>query len=249
MARYFLELAYKGTNYAGFQVQQNAVTIQSEVEKAMHIYFRQAIELTGSSRTDKGVHARQNFFHFDAEFEGENAWPHHVYHLNAILPSDIVIRSIRQVDGGAHARFDAKSRTYEYSIYRFKNPFLADMAYFFPYHLQWDKLNEAASILGSNTYFKAFSKHHTQVKTFDCSIIESGWHDRGDVWVYKVKGNRFLRGMVRGMVGTMLRVGRGKLTVEDLHSIIEAGESSGVDFSVPAHGLTLVEVAYSEKTP
>ncbi|MFN8247785.1 MAG: tRNA pseudouridine(38-40) synthase TruA [Ferruginibacter sp.] len=242
MPRYFIEVSYKGTAYAGFQAQENANTIQAEVEKAFLVFFREPCLLTGSSRTDAGVHALQNFFHADfIEIkEPENA----AYHLNAILPADIVIENILPVKSDAHCRFDAVSRTYEYSIYNHKNPFLSDRAYFFPFPLNLDLLGEAASIIREERNFEAFSKRNTQVKTFECNIYESEWLEREGRLVYQVTGNRFLRGMVRGLVGTMLRVGRGKTTVTRFKEIIASRDHANADFSVPAHGLTLIKVSY-----
>jgi tRNA pseudouridine38-40 synthase len=244
MPRYFLELAYKGTNYAGFQVQENANTIQAEVEKALNIYFRRKFELTGSSRTDAGVHAKQNFFHFDDEAIVED-WDKTVYHLNAILPPDIVIHSIRQVEAAAHSRFDAVSRSYEYSIYRKKDPFLDDRAYYFPFKLDIGLLNEAATIIRTTTDFESFAKRNAQVFTYNCSIIESRWvYHTENLLQYQVTGNRFLRGMVRGLTGTMLKVGTGKLTLEQFEQVIAARNPAMADFSVPAQGLMLVAVNY-----
>ena len=243
MPRYFIEVAYKGAGYAGFQVQQNANTVQAEVEKAMQTYFRQPFSLTGSSRTDSGVHARQNFFHFDFEdFVGD--WKKVQYHLNAILPGDIVVRGIVPVAPNAHCRFDAKSRTYEYSIYQFKDPFLADRSFYYPYELDLGLLNTAATLLKDYQDFESFSKRNTQVKTFRCEIYSSEWKERDGQLIYRVTGNRFLRGMVRGLVGTMLKVGRGKISIEGFRRIIVSKDPSGVDFSVDAHGLALVAVNY-----
>ena len=152
MARYFIEVAYRGTAYAGFQVQDNANTIQAEVEKALLTYFRIPLALTGSSRTDAGVHALQNFFHFDADTKLEAATViKAIYHLNAILPLDIVIKNIKQVTDTAHCRFDATSRSYAYSIYNHKNPFLFDSSYYYPYHLNLEALQEAAALLLAHT--------------------------------------------------------------------------------------------------
>lgn len=244
MPRFFLELAYKGTDYAGFQVQENANTIQAEVEKALNIYFRRKFELTGSSRTDAGVHAKQNFFHFDDEAMIEE-WDKTVYHLNAILPPDIVIHSIRQVDASAHCRFDALSRSYEYSIYRKKDPFLNDRAYFFPYKLDISLLNEAAAIVRLTTDFESFAKRNAQVYTYNCSILESRWvYITDNLLQYQVTGNRFLRGMVRGLTGTMLKVGTGKLSLKQFEEVIAARNPASADFSVPAQGLMLVAVRY-----
>ena len=148
MARYFIEVAYKGTAYAGFQIQQNANTIQAEVENALHIYYRHTFELTGSSRTDAGVHSQQNYFHFDTDIVIDNKIAEKaLYHINAILPQDIVVKSLQHVAENAHCRFDAISRTYQYSIYQFKNPFIDDAAFYFPYSLNIDMLNEAAAML------------------------------------------------------------------------------------------------------
>jgi len=244
MSRYFIEISYKGTLYAGFQAQQNANTIQDEIEKALQVYFKQPFELTGSSRTDAGVHALQNFFHFDIEFAVVPQWDKVAYHLNAILPPDIVVKIIFPVEAAAHSRFDAKYRTYEYTIYAHKDPFLADRAFFYPYKLDMGLLNQAAGLIRENKDFESFSKRNTQVHTFKCTIYESEWIQRGETIVYRVSGNRFLRGMVRGLVGTMLKVGRGSTSIERFKDIIASNDSSLVDFSVPAHGLTLVQVAY-----
>ena len=243
MARYFIEVSYKGTRYAGFQVQDDVLTIQSEVEKALAVYFRQPVPLTGSSRTDSGVHARQNFFQFDAEFPVPDRA---IYNLNAILPGDIAIHSIRHVPVNAHCRFDAIAREYEYTVYRVKDPFIADRAYFFPYTVDEEVLQQAAGIIKEYTDFTSFSKRNTQVKTFNCSIKYSEWVRRDDCLVYRVKANRFLRGRVRGLTGTRLKAGRGKITLDELRRVIEAKDCTGADFSVPGHGLLLVKVEYPD---
>ena len=247
MPRYFLEVSYKGTAYAGFQVQENANTIQAEVEKALLIYFRKTISLTGSSRTDAGVHAAQNFFHFDFDAIDKKGLEKAVYHLNAIIPPDIVIQSIYPVSDEAHSRFDALSRQYEYTIYHQKDPFMADRGYFYPYSLDIELLNEAAEVVLHNIDFSAFAKRNSQVKTFNCTIHESKWTLQKGVLIYRVKGNRFLRGMVKGLVGTMLKVGRGKMPVTEFKRIIRSGDSSLADFSVPAHGLKLVKVSFARE--
>ena len=241
--RYFLEVAYKGTNYSGFQVQHNANSIQAEVEKALTILFRQRINLTGSSRTDAGVHALQNFFHFDAEI---NITEKNLYNLNSILPADIVAKAFHKVDNSSHCRFDAVSREYNYFVYNKKNPFLQDTAYYFPYKLNLEKLEKAAKILTQYTDFTSFSKRRTQVKNFTCNIYCSEWLLEKDYVVYKVVANRFLRGMVRGFVGTMLKVARGSIALEQLNHIIESRNCAKADFSVPSKGLLLVKVNYEE---
>jgi tRNA pseudouridine38-40 synthase len=241
MPRYFLEVLYKGTNYSGFQVQENANSVQEEIEKAFEIYFREKIEMTGSSRTDTGVHALQNFFHFD--FEGEILQTS-LYNINSILPADIVARNIYIVQPQAHCRFDAISREYKYYIFRHKNPFLQDNAYYYPYTLNMEKLSAVAGILTSYTNFTSFSKRNTQVKNFECTIIKSGWQLENECFVYNVQANRFLRGMVRGFVGTMLQAGRGKISLDEFEKIIQSLDCSKADFSVPGHGLFLVRVNY-----
>lgn len=245
MKRYFIEVAYDGAAYAGFQVQENANSIQAEIERALQIFFRQSFALTGSSRTDAGVHARQNFFHVDTDaFEHDEAAKRAVYNLNAILPSDIVIKQIIPVPDEAHARFSAIAREYRYYIYQYKDPFLDDRAYYFPYQLDFNKLNEAAVLLQSYTDFTSFSKRNTQVKSFACRLEISEWKVEGACLIYHVKGNRFLRGMVRGLTGTMLRVGTGKTTLDQFRQIIESQDCTQADFSVPAHGLFLERVHY-----
>lgn len=244
MGRYFIEVAYNGKNYAGFQIQYNAHTVQSEVEKALETFFKQKFNLTGSSRTDTGVHALQNFFHFDTGVEINQK---SIYNINAILPPDIAIKNITPVPAEAHCRFDATHRFYKYYIYQFKNPFIDDRAYYFPFTLDFELLKQAAAIIPYYKDFTSFSKRNTQVKTFNCQIIQSEWIKEGDGWVYHVKANRFLRGMVRGLVGTMLQVGRGKMNLEDFKALIEAKDCTKADFAVPGHGLFLVEVGYPNK--
>jgi len=247
MPRYFIEVYYKGTNYAGFQIQQNANSIQAEVERALRTFFKSNFNLTGSSRTDAGVHALSNYFHFDSEplsLYTPKQLTKFIYSLNAILPADIVVRNIFLVADGAHCRFDAKSREYMYCIYQNKDPFHADRAFYYPYQLNINVLSEVAQMIESCKDFTSFSKRNTQVKSFDCTIFKSEWKQENGLLIYNVRANRFLRGMVRGLVGTMLKVGTGRMTVEEFRKAIEAKDCSGVDFSVPAHGLFLIKVQY-----
>lgn len=272
MPRYFIEVSYKGTAYSGFQIQNNAVTIQSEVEKALRIFFKQTFSLTGSSRTDAGVHALQNYFHFDTNQSlrtlGKNnnsnelqtlkvsspegdlsadkaALEEAVYHLNAILSKYIVIKRIFQVEENAHCRFDAITREYKYFIYRNKNPFLQDRAYYFPYNLDIHKLNEASDLLAKHNDFTSFSKRNTQVNNFICDIKKSEWVVENSTLIYSVKANRFLRGMVKGLVGTMIRVGNNKISLDQFAGIINNRDCSKADFSVPSHALFLMSVSYN----
>ena len=245
MPRYFIEVAYNGKAYAGFQKQSNANTIQTEVEKALNIYLRSNFNLTGSSRTDAGVHAHQNFFHFDSTIEESQilAAP---YHLNAILPVDIVIKSIKMVDEDAHCRFDAIWRRYEYHIYSQKDPFQQDFAYFFPYKLNTDILHECAAELFNHNSFETFSKRNSQVFTYNCTILKSQWSINDHTLIYTVQANRFLRGMVKGLVGTMLKMAVKDHPLKDFISIISSHNCALADFSVPSHGLSLREVSYPE---
>ena len=256
MPRFFIEVSYKGTNYSGFQVQKNGITIQSEVEKALKIYFKKPFSLTGSSRTDAGVHALRNFFHFDlpsftgnsddiiAAAEEDLKDGKSIYHLNAILPKDIVIKRIFEVNEKEHCRFDALNREYKYYIYQEKDPFFQDRAYYFPYSLDIGKLKQAASMLIGRKDFTSFSKRNTQVNNFICTVCESEWIIEDRILIYRVKGNRFLRGMVKGLVGTMLKVGTGKISPDQLQTIINDRDCSQADFSVPSHALFLVKVSF-----
>ena len=244
MPRYFIELSYKGTNYSGFQSQQNTHnTIQAALEKAFKILQKDEVLLVSSSRTDAGVHALQNYFHFD--YNGA-IHPQFVYKTNAILPADLVVKKIIPVAPDAHCRFDALSREYKYFIYAKKNPFLQDRAYYFPYRLDIEKLKEAAEIIKEYKDFTSFSKRNTQVKTFECRILESEWLFENNCLVYHVKANRFLRGMVRALTATMLKIGRDKTSLKEFRSIIEAKDCTQGSFAVPAQGLFLINVAYPQ---
>lgn len=241
MPRYFIEVSYKGTNYSGFQKQQNANSVQAELEKALEVFYRQKFELTCSSRTDAGVHALQNFFHFDSESVIEDG----SYNLNAILPDDIVAKRIFKVDDDSHSRFDAISREYHYFLYQQKNPFLQDRACYIPYPVDINVLQRAATEIMQYTDFTSFSKRNTQVKTFECNVYMSEWVKEADYLIYKVKANRFLRGMVKGLVGTMLLAGKKKIDLDEFKAIIEAKDCSKADFSMPSTGLFLYQVAFS----
>ncbi len=243
MGRYFIEVAYKGTKYSGFQVQQNAVTIQSKVEEAMQVFYKQIFQLTCSSRTDAGVHALQNFYHTDCDIILLQA---NVYNLNALLPPDIIIKNIIAVSDDLHARFSGESREYKYFISQQKNPFLTEVAWRYQFVLNIEIMQTCASVLMEYNDFTSFSKKHTQVNNFNCNIALSQWIFENDCLVYNVKANRFLRGMVRGLVGTMLLAGRGVISVDGFRKIIEANDCTKANFSTPAHGLFLIEVVYPE---
>lgn len=241
MSRYFIEVAYKGTNYSGFQVQENANTIQAEIEKAFKTIHRNSVELTGSSRTDAGVHAFQNFFHFNYE---EAIHPQFIYKMNALLPQDIVLKNILQMPLSAHSRFDAASREYIYNIHRFKDPFIQTTSLYFPYKLHIELMNEASELLKQQTNFFAFSKTNTQVKNFNCRIIKSEWKIGESTLTYNIEANRFLRGMVRAITATLLKIGRNKLLMSDFENLFTEDKKAG--YSVPAHGLFLTKVNYPQ---
>ena len=241
MPTYFLALAYKGTRFAGFQIQDNAITIQGQVERAMATYLRENVQLTGSSRTDAGVHANRNFFHFSIDRILNHEF---VYHVNAILPPDIAITGIYTVPEGSHSRFDAIGRRYKYHIYNSKNPFLNDRSWYYPYPMELAELNQAASSLLGLHDFTSFAKRRTQVYTHICTISVCQWHESADGWVFTVEGNRFLRGMVRALVGTMVKVGRKKISVESFQNLLLSKDSAMADFSAPGHGLFLDDVIY-----
>jgi len=243
MSRYFLEVAYKGTNYSGFQIQQNSNSIQAEVEKAFQILQKEKITLTGSSRTDAGVHALQNFFHFDFDDEINS---HFVYKMNAILPDDIVVHKLTPVTSDSHCRFDAISREYRYFIYHHKNPFLKNTAFYFPYKLNIELMHQAAEVLKGYADFTSFSKRNTQAKTFTCHIAEDKWEREKDCLVFYIKADRFLRGMVRAIVATMLKMGRGKISIDGFKNIIEEKNCTKASFAVPPHGLFLIKINYPE---
>jgi tRNA pseudouridine38-40 synthase len=240
MPRYFLELTYKGTGYSGFQKQENANTIQAEVEKAFHILQGRSVVLTGSSRTDAGVHALQNYFHFDFD----ELHPRFLYKINAILPDDIVIKHVYTMPENAHSRFDATSRRYEYRIYRSKNPFLQGQALYYPFKIDMGLMQEAAVLVKNQTSFFAFTKTNTQVKNFNCNIYNSEWVQAEDTIIYTIEGNRFLRGMVRLLTASILQVGRKKITMNEFEKFFKEEKKCG--FSIPAHGLYLTHVNFPD---
>ncbi len=242
MPRYFLELAYKGTAFHGFQIQENAHTVQSAIEQAMLTLYREPISLTGSSRTDAGVHARQNFFHFDTDLLVHSK---HIYNLNAILPATISIQSLKQVSDTAHCRFDAIAREYQYYIYQYKDPFMQDRGWYYPFELDIDLLQQAAIVIKEYTDFTSFAKRNAQVFTHNCNIDCSYWEKTdGAHYIYTVRANRFLRGMVRGLVGTMLKVGRKQIGIQALRNIVDSKDCTKADFSTPPQGLFLSKVIF-----
>lgn len=243
--RYFLELAFSGKAYHGWQRQPNAASVQEEVEKALRILTQEDREITGAGRTDAGVHALQLFAHFDT---GEIVEEELMFRLNSLLPSDIAVNSLFQVPDDAHARFDALSRTYEYHIIQKKDPFLKDTAFYVKRELDLNSMNKAAEILLEYTGFKSFSRSRTDVRTYNCKLEKAIWEKKDQGLIFTIKADRFLRNMVRAVVGTLLEIGLGKMEVEDLHSIIKSESRSEAGASVPAHGLFLTKVEYPKNT-
>lgn len=240
--RYFFTIAYKGTNYHGWQRQPNAMGVQQKVEEVFSTILNQKAEIVGSGRTDSGVHATAQIFHFDLseEMEPEQL----LYKANKMLPHDVALKHVRKVKDEAHARFDANKRAYQYHIVTEKNPFAIDQAYFFTQELSIEKMNLASEKLLKYQDFESFSKVKTDVYTFNCDIFEAFWKQEQESLVFHIKANRFLRGMVRAIVGTLLDVGQNKITVEDFENIIKAKNRKSAGRAVPAHGLYLTEVQY-----
>ncbi len=241
MSRYAFQVMYDGTAFNGSQIQGTQPTVQLALNDALATLLRHPVETFGASRTDEGVHALDNVYHFDVD---EVLAAADVYRLNAILPLAVSITRLYSVARDFNARFDATSRRYRYRIYQKKNPFLFHRALHFPYRLDKGVLEETAAALMDYTDFESFSKRGAQVKTYQCRILQSRWEEVGEELHYVVEANRFLRGMVRGLVGTQLRAGRGKYGVAGFREIIEAKDCSGADFSPKGWGLYLEEVVY-----
>lgn len=240
--RYFIELSYNGKAYHGWQNQPNAISVQEVIEKALTTLLKESIAIVGAGRTDSGVHAIQMFAHFDTEkeFERNNL----IFKLNSFLPNDIAIHDLVEMLPEAHARFDALSRTYLYRISLEKDAFNFESSYFFKSELDLVKMNEASKILFEYKDFECFSKVNTDVKTFNCEIMHAKWTRHENELHFVVKADRFLRNMVRAIVGTMINIGVGKIQVKDLHKIIKSKNRSEAGFSVPAHALYLTKIEY-----
>lgn len=241
--RYFIEVAYNGARYHGWQVQPNAISVQAVLNDCLSKILRQEVRVMGAGRTDAGVHARQLFAHFDLVLLIED-FPIFLNRMNAFLPKDISVQSIRQVSSNAHARFDALSRTYEYWVVQEKNPFQEGNAYLLHKPLDVELMNAAAQKLFEFNDFSAFCKSDTQTKTNNSKIKEAVWERRGELLVFTVRADRFLRNMVRAIVGTLLEVGLGKITQAQFVQTIKSKDRSNAGASVPAHGLYLTKIEY-----
>jgi tRNA pseudouridine38-40 synthase len=240
--RYFIKLAYNGTQYHGWQYQPNASSVQETMNKAVSILLNSDINIMGAGRTDTGVHAKVMYAHFN--FETPFDIKKLVHKLNSYLPKDIVVYDIIPVPDEAHTRFDATQRTYEYHINTFKDPFLQEQSWYFHQELDVNLMNEAAKLLLNHTDFQCFSKVNTDVNTFDCTIFQADWKQENSQLVFTISANRFLRNMVRSIVGTLVNIGIHKITLDDFNSIIESKNRDKAGFSVPAHGLYLTEIDY-----
>ena len=246
MFRYFIYLAYDGTNYHGWQVQPNGVSVQETLTKALVTFLRDdSIEVTGAGRTDAGVHARLMVAHFDLERPADPEMM--ADKLNRILPQDISVYRVRRVRQDAHARFDATYRTYKYYVTTRKDPFNRRYVWRMYQKLDFDKMNEAARTLSDYSDFTSFSKVHTDVKTNNCRIMQARWEQTdGEEWVFTIQADRFLRNMVRAIVGTLVEVGRGKLSVEGFRRIIEKKDRCSAGTSAPGNALFLVDIGYPD---
>jgi tRNA pseudouridine38-40 synthase len=242
--RYFIYLAYEGTNYHGWQVQPNGISVQECLEKALSTLLRVETEVVGAGRTDAGVHARLMVAHFDSEKEITDLVLL-ADKLNRILPQDISVYRVCRVSPEAHARFDATSRTYKYYITNVKSPFNRHLKCRIHGALNYQLMNEAAKILFDYTDFTSFSKLHTDVKTNNCKMMQAEWVQEDETtWVFTIKADRFLRNMVRAIVGTLVEVGRGKLSIEGFRKVIEQKDRCKAGASVPGHALFLVDIEY-----
>ncbi len=243
--RYFIQLAYQGTHYFGWQIQSNHNSVQAEIERALtQLNSNQKIEITGCGRTDTGVHASDYFAHFELDKEIE--LHHWAYKLNLMLPGDIAIKNIFAVAPTLHARFDAISRTYEYRIHTSKDPFVFNSCWVNNLKLDLEKIQQACDLMKTHTDFECFSKVHTDVTNFNCQIHKIEWHQTENGYLFRISANRFLRNMVRAVVGTLIEVGTGKISAPEFEEILHSKNRSKAGTSVPANGLTLVKIDYPD---
>ena len=242
--RYFIEIGYNGKNYHGWQYQPDAISVQEVLEKALSTLLRTEIKVMGAGRTDTGVHSKQFFAHFDCNTIEDTT--ELVFRLNSYLPKAIGVYTIFKVQEAAHARFDALEREYQYVISLWKDPFMEDFAYLLHHKPDVDVMNEAANALLSYTDYQCFSRSKSDVKTYHCKIQKAVWTEHDNQLVFTIRADRFLRNMVRAIVGTLLEIGYKKITLSDLFKIIESKDRSKAGASAPAHGLFLTKITYPE---
>jgi tRNA pseudouridine38-40 synthase len=242
--RYFITLSYDGTRFHGWQVQPNGTSVQGELQRALSLILRQDIQVTGAGRTDTGVHARMMVAHFDTDAPLTDC-RQLAYKLNRLLPCDIAIERIEPVGDDMHARFSATSRTYHYYLHTTKDPFLRHYSCELHYPLDFKLMNEAAQMLLTYDDFGAFCKSHADVKTTLCHVTKAEWKQTSPTaWRFEITANRFLRNMVRAVVGTLIDVGRGRLTLSDFRKVIEGKKRTEAGESMPGHALFLVDIKY-----
>lgn len=244
--RYFIELSFRGTNYHGWQIQPNALTVQSLLNDALSVLLREPIYTTGAGRTDAGVHALHFVAHFDSVRKGIESDPGILFRLNRILPEDVAVKRIIAVHTGAHCRFDAVSRTYIYRISREKDPFITGLSWHIYGNIDTESMNRVSATLKELSDFTSFSKLHSAAKTNNCRIMHAKWEEKENLLLFTVKADRFLRNMVRALVGTMVEVGLGKLSEKEFRKITERRDRSAAGVSAPAKGLFLTSVEYPE---
>lgn len=242
--RFFIEISYNGKNYHGWQIQENAETIQYEIDNALSLLLKQKIKTLGSGRTDTGVHAINQVAHFDYNKPIDSSF---LYRINSFLPKDIAINSIKNVKEDVSARFDAISREYTYKIHSLKSPFLNEMSLFYPKKINIDLINEAFKILTQHDDFKTFSKVKTDVKNFNCQISKAEIKKENDNYYFTITSDRFLRGMVRAIMGTMIQINEEKISIDSLNEIILKKDRKFAGPSVPPHGLYLSKVLYEKE--
>ncbi len=243
--RYFLDISYMGTAYHGWQLQQNANSVQAEVNKALSTYMRSDLNVVGSGRTDTGVHAKQQMVHFDTSKTLDPSQA--IFKLNALLPKDISVNELSLVKPDVHARFDAVKRSYEYHMHLKKSPFLENLSCYYPHQANMELMNHAAQLLLGRQNFQCFSKVKTNVNNYDCDIKTAQWVLQNEKLVFHVSADRFLRGMVRAIVGTLLAVGEGKMSIEHFQKVLASKDRREAGRAVPAHGLYLTEVLYPQE--
>ena len=244
--RFFIQLSFKGTHYHGWQIQPNAITVQQTITDGLSKILNEEIQISGAGRTDTGVHAKCFYAHFDSSIDLSQKTQKLAYQLNGILPDDISVQQIFKVKADIHARFSALSRTYKYFISKYKDPFTQDSEYTFFGPLEISQMEEASKILFEYKDFTSFSRLHTQTGNNLCDIFEAYWKEDGDKIVFTIKANRFLRNMVRAIVGTLLLVGSGKIDPMEMHEIIKKADRSGAGPSAPAQGLILTNIEYPD---